>query len=241
MAHKVNVRNRLCGLLRAPLDSQLHLLLFDYLASDLSAIVVDYAHEHTVVLIRRHVVNPGGVLMTIQELSACLELLHRSVDHTTDLSWDRKVMWKDILNYTRHVFAGWPDVEDWPLYMRRYAKELIERREGYYSPSDWCFMDRIDYMERRQTCCVHCAVSRADLQSLVEDGQDAIDVLTRVADIWSTPWAGPSRAIWAEYLNRGHSMRRDFKLGHKLCQIGWHRWWKFAAIHLFMLAVAWWL
>jgi hypothetical protein len=185
---------------------------------------------------QRHVVNPGDTFLTIQELSACLELLN----HCADRSWDRKVLWKDILSYARYVFAGWPDVEDWPIYMRRYAKDLIVRREGYYSPSDWCFLDRIDYMERRQTCCVHCAVSRADLQSLVEDGQDAIDILTRVADIWSTPtaWTDPSRAIWAEYLNGGRSMRRDFQLGHKLCQAGWDRWWQFALVNLFMLACA---
>jgi hypothetical protein len=237
MANKVNVRTRLCELLRTPLDSQLHRVLSSRLAADLSTMVVDYAHEHTVILMQRHVVNPGDTFLTIQELSACLQLLN------DDRSWDRTVLWKDILCYAKHVFAGWPDVEDWPIYMRRYAKDLIERREGYYSPSDWCFLDRIDYMERRQTCCVHCAVSHADLQSLVEDGQDAIDILTRVADNWSTTtaWTDPSRAIWAEYLIGSHSMRRDFELGHKLCQAGWDRWWRFALINLLMLACASWL
>lgn len=215
----------------APSDAQLCRLLEENLAPELTSVVVEYAYEHTFLLLYRHVTSPGETLLNLGELAACLEL---------KVPTDRQRLWQAILGYARHVFAGLPDVEDWPLYMRPYARGLVESRNGHYSPSDWCFMDRIDCMERRQACCVHCAVSRADLRNLFEDGQEALDILTRVADIWSGSFAltQSGRTAWTEFLHPGQPMRRKFELGHTLCQIGWVQWWQFAVLHLMAWAVA---
>lgn len=227
----LQVRKRLCELLRTPSDAQLRRLLRSNLAPELSAVVLEYAYEHTFLLLYRHVTSPGDTLLNLGELAACLEL---------EVLTDRQGLWQAILGYARRVFAGLPDVEDWPVYMRPYARGLAERRKGHYSPSDWCFMDRIDCMERRQACCVHCAVSRADLRNLFEDGQEALDILTRVADIWSGSIAltHAGRSTWTEFLNPSQSMQCKFELGCTLCLIGWGQWWQFALLHFMAWTVA---
>lgn len=64
----LQVRGRLCQLLRTPSDVQLRCLLEPNLASELTSVVVEYAYEHTFLLLDRHVTSPGETLLNLSEL-----------------------------------------------------------------------------------------------------------------------------------------------------------------------------